>query len=195
MLLAAFGCDAPAAVMATPDQPLAGFTGAPRDMTCLAGPASNQVRFCFAANAANGDDTSSGDSIYFGSLIVPRHDLPNNPPTVTVPDVVVSATTAESVAIPMIVVADPDAGAAAVSVTLQVEKGTMHVDEEIAGGLATGAIENNHSENVRLTGSLAAINITPGAEGALRYTSHAGFAGPDYCSPSRQRHSSCDQLP
>ena len=84
-----------------------------------------------------------------------------------------------AIAITGIAVADPDAGSAPVQMTLSVLHGTLAIADDIAGGLAAGGISGNGSSTVVLTGTIAQINATLAAAGALFYTPTAGYTGTD----------------
>ena len=104
---------------------------------------------------------------------------PNAPPVNTVPLGTVTGYQNVAIAITGIAVADPDAGSAPVQMTLSVLHGTLAIADDIAGGLAAGGISGNGSSTVVLTGTIAQINATLAAAGALFYTPTAGYTGTD----------------
>lgn len=141
--------------------------------------ATTPVTFYFSGNAANGNDSSSGDSIYFSSLSVPVAQPPNQAPSVTVPDQVVQATTGQTTEIRGVILADADAGTGTVEVALAVDHGVLVINESVAGGLPAAGIAANGTGSVKLTGPLAALNATLADSQGVVYTSRPGFSGAD----------------
>lgn len=137
-----------------------------RDYSAFTGPSDvyETPNFIFL-----GDDTSSAQAVAdLWSVQVGAAGLPGG------------ATVAEGdpLRLPLAFL-DLDAGTAPISVTLQVDHGTLTVAADVAGGLPASAIGGNGTGLVRLVGPVAALNSTVAtAQGAL-YRNAPGFAGRD----------------
>ena len=74
-------------------------------------------------------------------------------------------------------IADPDAGSAAVQLTLTVDHGTLTVDTTVSGGITAGGISGNGTSAVTISASLATIDATLADAAGLIYRSDTGFGG------------------
>ncbi|MEJ0075729.1 MAG: Ig-like domain-containing protein [Alphaproteobacteria bacterium] len=72
-------------------------------------------------------------------------------------------------------VADPDAEF--MLVTLSVDHGTIHVRDDVAGGLDPGDISGNDTNSVTLNCDLALVDATLAALNGVVYTPESGFVG------------------
>ncbi|MEK7438681.1 MAG: choice-of-anchor C family protein [Pseudomonadota bacterium] len=79
-------------------------------------------------------------------------------------------------------VADIDAGAAGVALTLSAAHGTLNVATNVAGGVDVSAVSGNGTDTVIVTGTAAAINTTLAASAGLSYQGLANFNGADTLS-------------
>ena len=93
------------------------------------------------------------------------------------PDRTISATT--DLVISDLRVIDVDAGLQEVVVTTTVKHGILTVSTTIPGGLTPTQVSGNGTEQVILNGSIGRLNNTLAFSGAVRYRSHANFAGAD----------------
>ena len=98
---------------------------------------------------------------------------PNDAPVNTVPGTQVLEVN-HTLAIAGLAVADPDAGAAAITTSLSVAHGILTV--AAIGGVA---VAGSGTSTVTLTGSVAQINAALGAAGNVVYAPAQGFAGAD----------------
>lgn len=76
-------------------------------------------------------------------------------------------------------VTDVDAGNNAITVSLEVQHGTLIVRDDVAGGLQASQIQHGSLRQVTLTGTVAEINATLAAVDGLRYRGDADFSGSD----------------
>ncbi|RZL00316.1 MAG: tandem-95 repeat protein, partial [Rubrivivax sp.] len=84
-------------------------------------------------------------------------------------------------------VTDPDAGSSPITVTFQVQHGTLSVSDQVASGLGSADIQYSADHRtVTLTGSVSAINATLADALGLVYLSDADFAGPETLSMTTQ---------
>jgi hypothetical protein len=118
--------------------------------------------------------TLADDTATVTITINPVNDAPFNtvPGTQTVDentDLVVSG----------ISVADVDAGAGDLVMTLTVNNGTLTVNDGVAGGLAMGDIIGNETNTVVLTGTLNELNTTLADTNGLTYRGSLDFVGSD----------------
>ncbi len=102
----------------------------------------------------------------------------NDAPVLTVPGALALAEDG-AVQVTGLSVADADAGANAIVMTLSVGHGTLHLLADVPGGLGASMIAGNGSGSVALTGTLAQLNATLAASGALVYRPLPDFAGSD----------------
>ena len=100
----------------------------------------------------------------------------NDPPVNTVPGAQ-QAHISTPHAITDLAVADPDA--TTMTVTLTVQHGTIHVLNNVAGGLNAAGITSNDSNSVTLSGNLTSLNTTLAASKGVVYTPTTGYLGPD----------------
>jgi VCBS repeat-containing protein len=106
--------------------------------------------------------------------VVPANDAP----VLTAPAALTVLEDA-NLAVTGVSVADPDAGAANVKVTLAVAHGTLTVATGVGGGLTAGQVSGNGTGAVVLTGPVAAINATLAAAGGLTYRAATDYNGAD----------------
>lgn len=66
-----------------------------------------------------------------------------------------------------------------ITVTLQVNNGTVKVKPDVTGGLTEQEIKNNQTKNVTLTGTATKINTTLGNSTGLLYQGNQNFSGKD----------------
>lgn len=106
-------------------------------------------------------------------------DTLNRPPVNTVP-AGITAQEDTPQAITGLAVSDPDAGAAAITVSLQVQHGTLTLRDDVAGGLNASQIQYGGGQRqVLLTGTLAQINATLSASQGVLYLADADYNGAD----------------
>jgi VCBS repeat-containing protein len=100
----------------------------------------------------------------------------NDPPRVTVPG---GQTMSEDgvLAVTSLAVADPDAGAGDVRLTLSVPRGTLAVKKDVVGGLTSVQIDDSDPAAPVLTGPLAALNATLADPRGVTYTPLANDTG------------------
>ena len=102
----------------------------------------------------------------------------NDAPVVTVP---ASQTVPKDTerAITGISIADSDAGAGQIEVTLEASHGKLKVLTNVSGGLAAGGVTGNETAKVVLKGTLTQINATLAAANGLKYIPTTGYTGSD----------------
>ena len=122
--------------------------------------------------------TGSGGPLQAGGAIPITVGAVNDPPVNTVPGALTLAEDADIV-VSGLSVADPDAGSAAVVMTLSVSSGRLELDAGVAATLGAGELSGNGSRTLQLMSSTAVINSTLGAMNALRYRPDADFNGAD----------------
>ena len=76
-------------------------------------------------------------------------------------------------------IADPDAGGAAVELTLSVVEGALRVRTDVPGGVDAGDVTDNDTATVTVTASIAAINATLADPTGLVYHVDVAPAGDD----------------
>jgi VCBS repeat-containing protein len=104
----------------------------------------------------------------------------NDPPVNTVPAGPLGATEDTDLAITGLSVADPDIGGGNIKVTLSVLNGTIHVRDDVAGGLDPLDITGNDTPSVTLECDPAFVNVTLAALNGVVY-----HGGPDYNGPDQ----------
>jgi ELWxxDGT repeat protein len=102
----------------------------------------------------------------------------NDAPVNTVPGAQTAAEDAP-LALVGLAIADVDAGAGAVRVTLAVGNGTLTVRTDVPGGLSGANLGGNGTGTVVLTGTADQINATLGAANGLVYLGNQDYSGPD----------------
>ncbi|MGE4165838.1 MAG: choice-of-anchor Q domain-containing protein [Xanthobacteraceae bacterium] len=109
--------------------------------------------------------------------VIPVNDTPVN----TIPAGPLTALEDVGLAITGLTVADVDADpiGALITVTLSVQHGTLHVRDNVGGGLTAGEITGNDSATVTLTCHSDRISATLGALNGLVYTSDLNYNGAD----------------
>ncbi|MDA0812713.1 MAG: hypothetical protein O3C21_10030, partial [Verrucomicrobia bacterium] len=137
------------------------------------------VTFYVAGNAANSNNSSSGDSIYLKQVIIGQAAPPNQAPSLTVPEGPLEFAEGTSAAITGIAVADPDSAGGNLSVAMSVANGILNIADTVAGGVGVAAITDNGSASVSLTGTLAELNATFADPNGIIYLSNPGFQGDD----------------
>jgi Big-like domain-containing protein/cadherin-like protein/VCBS repeat protein len=76
-------------------------------------------------------------------------------------------------------VSDPDLGFNNITVTLHVDHGTLHIRDDVAGGLDAGDITGNDTATVTLQADIASVNETLQITNGAVYHPNAGFIGDD----------------
>jgi large repetitive protein len=82
--------------------------------------------------------------------------------------------------IPGVAITDVESGSGVILLTLAVDHGSIFLSGSVAGGLSADAITGNGTGHLTLTGSIAAINATLAANGGVRYSADADYAGRDF---------------
>ena len=138
----------------------------------------DNVTFYVSANAANGNGSSGGgDNVYLQQLTVSRPVAPNQPPSLTVPDGVLSIASGVETPIQGLTLDDPDAGDGNLTLTLAVQSGLLTANGSIPGGVGPDGITDNGSPSVTLDGTLAQLNATVGDLAGIIYLSNPEFTG------------------
>jgi hypothetical protein len=136
------------------------------------------VTFYVAANAANGNGASrGGDNVYLNRLTISQPPVPNQPPSLTVPEGTLSINQGIATPIEGISINDPDAGGGDVIVNLSAENGLLSVADSVSEGVGAGGISDNGSPSVALTGTLAELNATFSDPNGIVYQSNPEFEG------------------
>lgn len=129
----------------------------------------------FFLNLSNPSNATIADGQGLGTIT----NDDNAPPAVTVP--LGSLTVAEetNLAISGISVADPDAGAATITVTLSVSNGTITVRNDVTNGLTGAQIISNGTNTVTLVAPILAINNSLASLNGVVYRGATDFFGAD----------------
>ena len=119
-----------------------------------------------------GDATTTLPAVAFTVTVAPQNDAPvlTTPASITVLEDGMAAVTGVSAT-------DPDAGTAALSLTLSLTAGTLTVDGSVMNGVTAGQLTANGSANVTVTAPLSAINATLAAGSGLTVTPAANDFG------------------
>ncbi len=120
--------------------------------------------------------SGSGNALIDTDIIGINVLAPNQPPVNSVP--AAQAATEDTVkVISGISVADPDAGALPLTVTLTQTHGTIAVNTAAAGGVPLAGITGNNSGTLTLIGSQAQINATLANATGVSYTPELNYNG------------------
>jgi VCBS repeat-containing protein len=105
----------------------------------------------------------------------------NDAPVNSVPPGPVTTNEDSPIQIGTFSVSDVDLGNNPITVTLSVQHGTIHVRDNLPGGVNATNITGNDTASVTLTGDLSVVNttITDENNGAIIYTPAANHNGPD----------------
>ncbi len=122
--------------------------------------------------------TGSGGALSDQDMVTINVAAANDAPVNTVPG---TQTTTENTNLILsgLSVRDVDAGTANLTLTLDVDHGTLTLLDNVAGGLTTGDIMDNGTATVTVNASQAAINATLADASGLVYHGTAGFRGMD----------------
>ena len=120
--------------------------------------------------------TGAGGSLTDMDAVAITVTAVNDPPVNTVPG---AQTINEDTALTIsgLAVADVDAGAGSLQVTLAVSSGVLTILDSVSGGLTAGDITNNGTASVVLTGSLTRLNATLSDSAGVMFQPAADASG------------------
>lgn len=129
----------------------------------------------FFVNLSNPTNASIQDGQGLGTIL----NDDNAPPSVTVPQGPLTVDEEADLSVNGISVADPDAGAATITVTLSAAHGTIVVRNDVNGGLTGAQILNNGTNSVQLVAPMSVINNTLASPNGVVYRGLTDFFGAD----------------